>query len=95
MIDLGKPCQIIDIREHHEVDAGNIPASVHIPMADVLGRLGELRQDIPVIVYCKSGSRAAAMVHILCVDKKMGNVLQLEGGIESWAKNVNPKLNVF
>ncbi len=95
MIDDAAPCQIIDIREMHEVDSGMIPNGIHLPMAEVLDHLNELPRSIPVVVYCKSGSRAAAIVHVLRKEKGLTNVLHLEGGIQAWASEINPKTNVY
>lgn len=94
MIDRGEEVQIIDIREIHEVDSGEIGA-IHIPMAEVMNRLDELRKDVPVVMYCKSGQRAGAMVHVLRNEKSMNNVVSLCGGIQAWADHIDPNVNVY
>jgi adenylyltransferase/sulfurtransferase len=86
--------QIIDIREIHEVDSGTIGGK-HIPMADLMDRLHELRGDIPVVVHCKSGSRAEAIVHVLRSERNMKNVISLEGGIEAWSREIDPSVIVY
>lgn len=93
-LDAGEEVQIIDIREAHEVDSGHM-GGVHIPMADVMNRLDEIRQDCPVILHCKSGSRASAMVYALETEKGFDNVYHLEGGIEAWANEIDPEIIVY
>jgi adenylyltransferase/sulfurtransferase len=94
MIDSGLPHQIIDIREYHEVESGNIEG-LHIPMAEILDRCTEIRRDVPVVMHCKSGARAQAAIHALEVEKGFNNLIHLEGGIEAWAREINPELVVY
>jgi rhodanese-related sulfurtransferase len=94
LIDSGDPHQIIDIREYHEVDSGHINGC-HIPMAEILERAAEIRRDIPVVLHCKSGARAQAAVCALETECGFANILLLEGGIEAWAREINPELVVY
>ncbi|MGB6035829.1 MAG: rhodanese-like domain-containing protein [Cryomorphaceae bacterium] len=94
LLDKGEDVQIIDIREIHEVDSGTL-GGTHIPMANLIERSAEIRKDIPVVIHCKSGSRASAMVHILRTEKELDNVVLLEGGIEAWAREIDPSVIVY
>ncbi|MFT4772417.1 MAG: rhodanese-related sulfurtransferase [Cryomorphaceae bacterium] len=94
LLDKGEEVQIIDIREIHEVDSGTI-GGTHIPMASLIQRSAEIRIDIPVVIHCKSGSRASAMVHMLRTEKDLDNVILLEGGIEAWAREIDPTVIVY
>ena len=94
LLDRGEAVQLIDIREIHEVDSGTI-GGLHIPMASLIERFTEIRKDIPVVIHCKSGSRASAMVHILRTEKAFENVVLLKGGIEAWAREIDPTVIVY
>jgi rhodanese-related sulfurtransferase len=94
LLDEGRDVQIIDIRESHEVESGNLGGS-HIPMAEVMDRIDEIRKDCPVVVHCKSGSRASAMVFALQSEKGLENVYNLEGGLEAWAEKIDPQITVY
>jgi adenylyltransferase/sulfurtransferase len=94
LIESGEDHQIIDIREYHEVDSGHIDG-YHIPMAEILLRSGEIRRDVPVVLHCKSGARAKAAVCALATERGFDNVFLLEGGLEAWAKEINPELAVY
>ena len=50
--------------------------------------------DRPVVVHCKSGVRSAQAIDLL---KKEGynNLLNLEGGILAWQKEIDPTLSVY
>jgi len=93
-LDAGEKVQIIDIRENFEVESGNIGGK-HIPMAEVMKRMDEIARDCPVVIHCKSGSRASAMVYALETEKGFNNVYHLEGGIEAWAEEIDPQVIVY
>jgi len=93
-LDNKEKIQLIDIREFHEVDSGSM-GGLHIPMGDLLDRISEIRTDIPVVIHCKSGSRSEAMVYSLRKEKKLNNVWTLNGGIEAWAKEIDPTIIVY
>lgn len=93
-LDQGEHIQIIDIREAHEVESGRLD-SLHIPMAEVMDRLDEIKRDCPVVIHCKSGKRATAMVFALETQKGLDNIYNLSGGIEAWANEIDPEITVY
>ena len=93
-LDAGEDIQIIDIRESHEVESGNMKG-LHIPMAEVMTRLDEIRKDCPVVVHCRSGARAAAIVYALESQAGYDNIYNLAGGLLSWAESIDPKIIVY
>ena len=50
---------LLDVRETKEFEGGRLPNAVHIPLSQLDGRAGDLRQFAgrPVIAYCASGAR--------------------------------------
>lgn len=76
---------VLDIRESHEYSSGHIAESVHIPLAKLTSRLGELEahKDKPVIVLCRTGSRATSACNSL-VRNGFGQVYALQGGLAEW-----------
>jgi adenylyltransferase/sulfurtransferase len=88
------PLQLIDVREHYEVDAGGI-GGLHIPLDEVLDRKDELRRDIPVVFYCRSGKRASAIAHFLASGFQFNNLYILNGGLEAYVSEVNPEIEVY
>lgn len=88
------PHFILDVREIHEVETSRLEQSVHIPMAFCLSRQSEIPRDIPVVVYCRSGARSAAIVSALMTKYGFTNLHSLSGGITAWAKDMDPQLEV-
>lgn len=85
--------QLIDVREMHEVEAGNIGGE-HIPMGDVMANLDKISKDEKVIIHCKAGGRSGAIVNAL-ESQGFTNVYNLKGGMLAWAKEIDNSLNVI
>ena len=89
---------IIDIRELHELQAGVITNSVHIPMGAITSELPKYLQsnfngtdianlkNMPILLYCRSGRRSYVSAETL---QKIGftNVTSLAGGIKAYKKS--------
>jgi len=52
---------IIDVRAAAEFETGHIEGAVNIPHDEIGARIGDVTEDLDrkIIVYCRSGSRAA------------------------------------
>lgn len=90
----GEPLQVIDVREAHEVEICSINGT-HIPMGEVLDRASEIKKDIPVVVHCRSGARSAAVITALQNNFGYTNLINLEGGILAWARDIDPSLDAY
>lgn len=55
---LDKGAQLVDVRVDHEWETGHLPGAVHIPLAELPARVGEVDKDRPVILYCRGGNRS-------------------------------------
>lgn len=79
---------IVDVREESEWKEQHIPGAIHIPLAQVASRLGELAQykDSNVVVQCRSGKRSAKAASTL-QDAGFTKVYNLTGGIIAWDKD--------
>ncbi len=49
---------VLDVRRADEREKGFIPGSIHIPLDELRGRLGELPRDRELVVYCHTGQRS-------------------------------------
>lgn len=56
---------LLDVRTIAEYEAGHIPGAVNIPIESLHGRLDELSQNQPLIVYCKVGQRGYLATRLL------------------------------
>jgi phage shock protein E len=57
--------QIVDVRSPEEFRDGFYPGAVNIPVSDLARRLGEIKKDKPVVVYCASGGRSGMAARLL------------------------------
>lgn len=83
--------QLVDVRENEEVAICRLADALHIPMGDVPGRLHELDPDRELVVYCHHGQRSAAVVAFL-EQHEFTDVVNLRGGIDRWAVEVEPTM---
>ena len=73
----------LDVREQYEWDAGRMPGALHVPMAEVGERYGELPLDRTVVVVCRSGQRSDAIATAL---REAGvDARNLDGGMKAWS----------
>ena len=73
----------LDVREPDEWQAGHIAGAVHIPLADLPARVGELSPDDDLVVICRSGARSGRAVAWL--NQNGFDVLNVDGGMVAWA----------
>ena len=76
---------ILDVRRPGEYAAGHVPGAINIPHSEIEARLDELgpARDREIVVYCKSGMRAA-MAEKDLVEAGFRNLLDLDGHMQGW-----------
>jgi rhodanese-related sulfurtransferase len=76
--------RVLDIREVADFAAGHIPGAIHIPIDDLVPRMGELPdRDTPLVVCCDQGLRASGAARIL-KDSGWRKLYTLQDGMEAW-----------
>ncbi len=95
-LDAGDDLFILDVREPHEWEISNLESlgAVLIPKGQILDHLNELDTAREMVVQCKTGARSADVIWEL---QRHGfrKLLNLEGGINRWANEVDPNLPVY
>ncbi|HXL87004.1 MAG TPA: rhodanese-like domain-containing protein [Gemmatimonadaceae bacterium] len=81
-----KSVQLVDVRGPDEWRRGHIPGAIHIPLAALPDRIGELNASVPIVLHCKGGSRSAIATSFLQA-RGITNVSNLAGGYEGWVKD--------
>ena len=94
MVDRGDDLLLVDVREPAEWDIVRIPGAVLIPKGDLPGRLSELPQDKPVVLYCKTGVRSAESLALL-KNAGFANASHVQGGVTAWATQVDKTLPTY
>lgn len=85
-----RKAQLIDVREPNEFEGGHILGARNIPMSQMKMRMKEIRQDMPVYLYCQSGMRSARAAQFLH-RKGYKDLTQLQGGFKKWSGKVKAK----
>lgn len=81
--DLADDAVVLDVREQDEWDAGHAPQAVHVPLAELPGRIGDLPEvDAELPVVCRSGGRSSRAVQWL--EAQGYDVVNVEGGMKEW-----------
>ncbi len=90
----GEDIVLIDVREPYEWSAGHIEGATHIPMNQVPQRLSEIPKDKEVVMICRSGGRSGHVQQHLLGAQGYTRVLNLTGGMQRWAREVDPSIRV-
>jgi rhodanese-related sulfurtransferase len=94
-LDRGEKLRLIDVREADEWALNRIPQAELIPLSEFQKRASdELAPDDNLVLYCHHGMRSARAQAYL---KTQGyaNVLNLTGGIDAWATQVDPAMKRY
>lgn len=76
--------QVVDVRNPDEWASGHLPGALHIPLAALPERLGELDPSAAIVVHCQGGGRSSIAASYL-QSRGISNVSNLSGGYEDWA----------
>jgi rhodanese-related sulfurtransferase len=88
----GVTMTLLDVREDWETQLAPVPAEIlHIPMAQVAARLGEIDQTKDTVVICRSGGRSQQIATYLDA-QGFASVFNLTGGILAWSRDLDPKI---
>ncbi len=90
-----EPFILLDVREPWEFEASHLEGTKHIPMGDIPTRAHqELDPDTHIVVMCHHGVRSLSVTNWL---RQQGyeNVQSMRGGIDGWARTVDPKIPLY
>lgn len=79
---------LVDVREPGEWEAGRAPRALHVPLADVERRLGEIRTRAdgrPVAFICRTGRRSEQAAKIAAFGG-LTDVTNVDGGMSGWVE---------
>ena len=93
-IDRGEAPILLDVREPWETSAVRLPGARLIPMNTVPARLAELDPDAEIVVYCHHGMRSWNVAAFLA-QRGFTKVSNLTGGIDAWARRVDPAMRRY
>ena len=85
---------LVDIREPHELNISSLKKAVLIPLDELSNRKDELLGYDEVVIFCRTGSRTKRATLIL-KENGIKKVLELRGGINAWARDIDPNMQEY
>lgn len=110
-LDRGEDLTIVDVRNPEEFEIAVLDGTIRIPKPQIMlatedilaGRrhegdtvIAQIPRDREVIVHCRSGVRSTDVIYML---RELGydprKLVNMEGGILAWARNVDTTMPVY
>lgn len=85
---------VLDVREPWEIQICALHGAVHIPMSEIASRAHELPKDKNLVVVCHHGMRSL-QVALTLRDSGFSRLYNLTGGIDAWAREVDPAMPTY
>lgn len=92
-LDRGDRLTIIDVREPHEWEIGNLePQGARlIPLGEIEEHLDEIDPSEEIVLQCRSGGRSARALELLR-EHGYERLWNLKGGILAWSDEIDPSI---
>lgn len=88
------PPRLIDVREPVEQQVSTIAGAELIPYGQILAQTVELDPQAEMVFFCRTGIRGMRVVENL-VSRGFCRVASLRGGINAWAREVDPAVRQY
>ena len=85
---------LLDVREPWEFDICRIDGSTLLPMSRVVASLKELDPERETVVICHHGIRSN-QVALYLQRQGFRRVINLQGGVAAWARDVDPGMRTY
>lgn len=85
------PPVLLDVRQEWETRLARLEPCVHIPIEEIEFRTEELDPGSEIVVLCQHGVRSAAVAQFL-QSRGFASVKNLAGGLDAWARTVDPSM---
>lgn len=85
---------LLDVREPWEYELCHLVDSMHLPMQMVPARLDELDPEADIVVICHHGIRSLQVGNFL-ERQGFSSIYNLTGGVDAWARDVDPAMRKY
>lgn len=95
LLDAKAGVEVLDVREPWEIETASLAGSTNIPMNDIPARSKEgLNPQKHIVVICHHGVRSMNVTAWL---RQQGyeKTQSLRGGIDRWAREIDPKVPLY
>jgi adenylyltransferase/sulfurtransferase len=86
--------RLIDVRDPHEYEISRIPGAELMPLGELHEHLAELDSSEEIVLHCKSGMRSMQALEQL-QGAGFAKVTSMRGGINAYAKDVDPSIPTY
>jgi len=94
ILDEGPSTSLLDVREPYECAIGSIKGSTNIPMNTIPQHLDNLSKEGPLLIYCHHGGRSMQVTQFLR-QNGFENAINVAGGIDAWAVEIDPSIQRY
>jgi rhodanese-related sulfurtransferase len=85
---------LLDVREGWEFERCHLQGATPLPMSTMQTRVGELDSRRETVVICHHGVRSFHVARFL-EHNGFDRVINLTGGVDAWAKEVDPAMPTY
>ncbi|MFI9654992.1 rhodanese-like domain-containing protein [Guyparkeria sp. GHLCS8-2] len=85
---------LLDVREPWEYQLCHIDGSRTMPMNTVPANVAQLERDMPIVCICHHGMRSM-QVALFLEQHGFSNVINLTGGVDAWAAQVDNNMPTY
>eukprot|EP01040_Poterioochromonas_malhamensis_P003582 gene3582-3827_t len=95
--------QLVDVREENELQVAKFDGTdiINLPLSQIEQIGQEIKQgklldlNKPTICICRRGARAGRFANFLVSEAQFPNVINLQGGIEAYANEVDKSVGTY
>lgn len=85
---------LLDVREPWEFDICHIEGSVNIPMAQIPQNMERFQDAAEIVVICHHGIRSQHVIQFM-QQQNSNALINLDGGVDAWAREVDADMPVY
>jgi rhodanese-related sulfurtransferase len=85
---------LLDVREPWELRICRLEGSQSIPMGEIAYGLDALPRDRDILVICHHGIRSYQVARFL-EQQGFPRVINLDGGLAAWARDLDPRMPTY
>jgi molybdopterin/thiamine biosynthesis adenylyltransferase/rhodanese-related sulfurtransferase len=96
LLDSGRKVVLVDVRDRSELAISSLESlgARCIPVEELESRVDELEPGVETVLFCRTGNRSMEAVEFLH-SRGYVRALSLAGGINGWARDVDPTLAIY
>ena len=85
---------LLDVRETWEFEICRIDGSINLPMSQIHSQIEQLEDADEIVVICHHGLRSMQVAGYLqrLID---GRLINLDGGVDAWAREIDPDMALY